>query len=87
MIRESRDTLRLTRLSDVLSTNRLASRFDLPAVGWREHTRNEALSQSLHRGHTFPTATYAVDVTVAGDAGVADIEPGRPGKRNGKARS
>ena len=66
MVRESRDTLRLARLSGVPFTNRLVSKFDLPVVGWREHARNEASSQSLHHGHTFPAAAYAAGVAVAG---------------------
>lgn len=60
MVRESRDTLRLARLSGVPFTNRLVSKFDLPVVGWREHARNEASGQPLHHGHTFPTAADAV---------------------------
>ena len=44
------------RLSGVPFTNRLVSKFDLPVVGWREHARNEASSQPLHHGHTFPAA-------------------------------
>ena len=87
MVRESRDTLRLARLSGVPFTNRLVSKFDLPVVGWREHARNEASSQSLHHGHTFPAAAYAagVAVAVAGDAGVAGTDPDKPGERDGKA--
>ena len=54
-------------------------------VGWREHARNEASSQSLHHGHTFPAAAYAAGVAVAGDAGVAGTEPDKPGERDGKA--
>ena len=87
MVRESRDTLRLARLSGVPFTNRLVSKFDLPVVGWREHARNEASSQSLHHGHTFPAAAYAAGVAVAGDAGVAGTEPDKPGERDGKAGS
>ena len=87
MVRESRDTLRLARLSGVPFTNRLVSKFDLPVVGWREHARNEASSQSLHHGHTFPAAAYAVGVAVAGDAGVAGTGPDKPGERDGKAGS
>ena len=60
MVRESRDTLRLARLSGVPFTNRLVPKFDLPVVGWREHARNEASGQPLHHGHTFPTAADAV---------------------------
>ena len=60
IVRESRDTLRLARLSGVPFTNRLVSKFDLPVVGWREHARNEASGQPLHHGHTFPTAADAV---------------------------
>ena len=87
MVRESRDTLRLARLSGVPFTNRLVSKFDLPVVGWREHARNEASSQPLHHGHTFPAAAYAAGVAgaVAGDAGVAGTEPDKPGERDGKA--
>ena len=87
MVRESRDTLRLARLSGVPFTNRLVSKFDLPVVGWREHARNEASSQSLHHGHTFPAAAYAAGVAVAGDAGVAGTGPDKPGERDGKAGS
>ena len=87
MVRESRDTLRLARLSGMPFTNRLVSKFDLPVVGWREHARNEASSQSLHHGHTFPAAAYAAGVAVAGDAGVAGTEPDKPGERDGKAGS
>ena len=87
MVRESRDTLRLARLSGVPFTNRLVSKFDLPVVGWREHARNEASSQSLHHGHTFPAAAYAVGVAVAGDAGVAGTGPDKSGERDGKAGS
>ena len=87
MVLESRDTLRLARLSGVPFTNRLVSKFDLPVVGWREHARNEASSQSLHHGHTFPAAAYAAGVAVAGDAGVAGTEPDKPGERDGKAGS
>ena len=83
MVRESRDTLRLARLSGMPFTNRLVSKFDLPVVGWREHARNEASSQSLHHGHTFPAAAYAAGV--AGDAGVAGTDPDKPGERDGKA--
>lgn len=86
MVRESRDTLRLARLSGVPFTNRLVSKFDLPVVGWREHARNEASSQPLHHGHTFPAAAYAAGV--AGDAGVAGVagtDPDKPGERDGKA--
>ena len=87
MVRESRDTLRLARLSGVPYTNRLVYKFDLPVVGWREHARNEASSQPLHHGHTFPAAAYAagVAVAVAGDAGVAGTDPDKPGERDGKA--
>ena len=87
MVRESRDTLRLARLSGVPFTNRLVSKFDLPVVGWREHARNEASSQPLHHRHTFPAAAYAagVAVAVAGDAGVAGTDPDKPGERDGKA--
>ena len=38
-VRQSRDTLRLARLSGVPFTNRLVSKFDLPVVGWREHAQ------------------------------------------------
>ncbi len=75
------------RFSGVPFTNRLVSKFDLPVVGWREHARNEASSQSLHHGHTFPAAAYAAGVAVAGDAGVAGTEPDKPGERDGKAGS
>ena len=34
-VRESKDTLRLARLSGVPFTQRLVSKFDLPVVGWR----------------------------------------------------
>ena len=83
MVRESRDTLRLARLSGMPFTNRLVSKFDLPVVGWREHARNEASSQPLHHGHTFPAAAYAAGV--AGDAGVAGTDSDKPGERDGKA--
>lgn len=42
VIRESKSTLRLARLSGVPFTNRLVTKFDLPVVGWREHARAEA---------------------------------------------
>ena len=35
-VRQSRDTLRLARLSGAPFTERLVTKFDLPVVGWRE---------------------------------------------------
>lgn len=35
-VRESKDTLRLARLSGASFANRLVTKFDLPVVGWRE---------------------------------------------------
>lgn len=87
MMRESRDTLHLVRLSDVSFTNHLVFRLDLPAVGWREHTRDEASNQSLRYGHMFPATAYTAGVTVAGGVGVTGTESDKPGERNNKARS
>ncbi|WP_240542270.1 NAD kinase [Bifidobacterium felsineum] len=75
IVRESRDTLRLARLSGVPFTNRLVSKFDLPVVGWREHARAEAAGQShAHQEQPDTTHTAAVpgdakDSEVAGHAG------------------
>ncbi|KAB8295542.1 NAD kinase [Bifidobacterium avesanii] len=44
-VRQSRDTLRLARLSGVPFTNRLVTKFDLPVVGWREHAQQQAQAQ------------------------------------------
>ena len=38
-VRESKSRLRLARLSGVPFTQRLVTKFDLPVVGWREHSR------------------------------------------------
>ena len=38
-VRQSRDTLRLARLSGAPFTQRLVTKFDLPVVGWREQHR------------------------------------------------
>ena len=51
VVRESRDTLQLARLSGAPFTNRLVSKFDLPVVGWREQAR--AAAPTRH-GHVFP---------------------------------
>lgn len=50
-VRQSKDTLRLARLSGVPFTNRLVTKFDLPVIGWREHARS---GQSVKHGHVFP---------------------------------
>lgn len=50
-VRESKDTLRLARLSGVPFTDRLVTKFDLPVVGWREHGHNTI---QVHHGHIFP---------------------------------
>ena len=51
-VRQSKDTLRLARLSGVPFTNRLVTKFDLPVVGWREHARGA--DQPVRHGHVFP---------------------------------
>ena len=40
-VRESRDTLRLARLSGVPFTQRLVTKFDLPVVGWRANDHSK----------------------------------------------
>lgn len=42
VVRVSRDTLRLARLSGAPFTDRLVTKFDLPVVGWREHGSRKA---------------------------------------------
>lgn len=41
-VRESRNALRLARLSGAPFTSRLVSKFDLPVVGWREQARKNS---------------------------------------------
>jgi NAD+ kinase len=54
-IRESKDTLKLARLSGVPFANRLVSKFNLPVVGWREqgndksHNKNRGIGRNEKR--------------------------------------
>ncbi|KAA8822491.1 NAD kinase [Bifidobacterium vespertilionis] len=50
-VRQSRDTLRLARLSGVPFTNRLVTKFDLPVVGWREHAQQVQSDHADRGGH------------------------------------
>ena len=84
MVRESRDTLRLARLSGVPFTNRLVSKFDLPwSVGASTRATRPRASRCITG--TRSRRAYAAGVAVAGDAGVAGTEPDKPGERDGKA--
>lgn len=84
-VRESRDTLRLARLSGVPFTNRLVSKFDLPVVGWREQARKGEAEHGRVRGqagdgaegggngdHGVGAADIAADAGTAGTKGSRD---------------
>lgn len=59
-VRQSKDTLRLARLSGVPFTNRLVTKFDLPVVGWREQARGGASGEpAVRHGHVFPEGVGA----------------------------
>ncbi|WP_236036791.1 MULTISPECIES: NAD kinase [Bifidobacterium] len=67
-VRQSKDTLRLARLSGVPFTNRLVTKFDLPVVGWREQARGGV--QTVHHGHVFPDG---VEHGVPGSVPMGDV--------------
>ncbi|WP_052119625.1 NAD kinase [Bifidobacterium biavatii] len=83
-VRQSKDTLRLARLSGAPFTNRLVTKFDLPVVGWREQARGGATgAAAVRHGHVFPEgvgdtlAERAADTAAVGPADTAtDAENG-----------
>lgn len=51
VVAQSRDTLKLARLSGVPFTKRLVTKFDLPVVGWREQRRQDREAQEWREGN------------------------------------
>ena len=69
-IRQSKDTLRLARLSGVPFTNRLVTKFDLPVVSLREQARGNAAPP--HHGHVFPDGIGTLHSAHTTDATTTD---------------
>lgn len=68
-VRESKDTLKLARLSGVPFTKRLVTKFDLPVVGWREHAHH---MMQVHHGHVFPADAVEHDGRILRENGGLD---------------
>ena len=64
-VRESRNMLRLARLSGAPFTSRLVSKFDLPVVGWREQARKTG---DVHHGQVAVSWPSAAKVVHSDDA-------------------